>query len=249
MNVLVERLHRLLRRLGIVVISARHYNLRYLDYPPATAFEDTLLRLFPDLLGLNFIQIGANNGVRADPIHRYIEPFAWTGLMFEPLRNNFRDLQRHCGANPRLQLRQAAVDVTAGRRPIYDLAPDATVTLPDWTRGLASFSRSRLEQAARELSLPDSAIVSEEVETISWTQIWQELGSRRCDLLVLDTEGYDIPLLRAADLAQHRPKLILFEHACYTLDERLDFYRELFALGYELSTSEGDTVAWLDPHR
>lgn len=64
---------------------------------------------------------------------------------------------------------------------------------------------------------------------------------------MLDTEGYDLTLLRASGLAAHRPRLILFEHACNTLPERLEFYRELLELGYEVATCEGDTVATLPP--
>ena len=242
---LLQFLRRVLRRCGVVAVRTRHPGVRYLDHPPGSAFEDILLRLHPDLRGLGFIQIGANDGRRADPLLPFVDAHEWRGLMFEPLSTNFGDLQRHRGANPRLRLRRAAVDIAAGRRLIYDLSPAATASLPDWTRGLASFSRERLVQAARELKLPDSAIVAEEVETVAWSQVWQEFGPGRCDLLVLDTEGYDLTLLRAADLARHRPRLILFEHACNTMPERLATCRELLELGYELATCEGDTVAYL----
>lgn len=235
----------LLRRAGVLVLSARHPAVRYLDHTPASAFESVLLRRFPDLRGLAFIQIGANDGRRADPVRHLTEACGWTGLLYEPLPGNFADLQRNRGGNPRLRLRCAAVDVQAGRRPIYDLAADATRGLPDWTRGLASFSRDRLEAVVRELKLPDSAIATQEVETVTWEQVWTEFGPRPCDLLVLDTEGYDPVLLGAANLARYRPRVILFEHACNTLDERGAIYRELIELGYELATDGGDTVAHL----
>ena len=234
---------RFLRRAGLVLVRAQNSGVRYLDHPPASAFEDVLLRNFPDLRGLNFIQIGANDGRRADPLRAFIDDYAWTGLMIEPLEANFTELQRHRGTTPRLRLRRAAVDVTAGHRLVYDLKPGAT-GLPDWARGLGSFSRERVEQAAHELGLPDTAIFAEEVETITWAHVWHEFGPHRCNLLVLDTEGYDMTLLRAADLALHRPRVILFEHACNSLDARIACYRELIALGYELSTDGPDTTAW-----
>lgn len=237
----------LLRRLGFVVARSTHRGTRYLDHPPASAFQDVLLRVFPDLHGLRFIQIGANDGRRADPLQPFIDRYAWTGLMIEPLQENFATLQRHRGANPRLRLNRAAVDITAGKRLVYDLAPAVTARLPDWAGGLGSFSRARLEQVARELQLPDSAIVAEEVDTITWDEVWREAGAVTCDLLVLDTEGYDLTLLRASGLPAHRPRLILFEHACNSLPERLEFYRELLELGYDLATCEGDTVAALPP--
>lgn len=232
-----------LRRSGLVVTTTSHPGVPYFDHPPVNAFHSALLRSFPRLDGLGFIQIGANDGRRADPLAPFIGRYGWHGLLYEPLAANFAALETFHGSNPRLTLRRAAVDLSASRRAIYDLAPEFTARLPDWTRGLASFSRERVAQAAAELALPERAIVSEEVETVTWDRVWNEFGEQRCDLLVLDTEGYDLTLLRAADLARHRPRLILFEHACNTLDERLEFYRLLLELGYDIATFEGDTVA------
>lgn len=246
---LLQPLIRLLRRCGVVLVGARHPGVRYLEHAPASAFAEVLLRLFPDPRGLRFIQIGANDGRRADPLAPFIDDYAWTGLMFEPLSANFTSLQNYRGNNPRLRLHRAGVDVHAGRRPVYDLTPAATASLPDWTRGLGSFSRERVAQAARELGLPESAIQAEEVDTIAWEDVWREFGPQRCDLLALDTEGHDLTLLRAAGLATHRPRLILFEHACSPLAERIEFYRELLELGYDLATCGGDTVASLPPAR
>ena len=245
MNRVLQHLSRLLRRVGVVLLSGRHPAIRYLDHPPVSGFDTILLQLFPNLHGLNFLQVGANDGQRADPLNRYIDDYAWSGLMFEPLPGNFADLQHHRGGCARLKLYQTAIDTTAGTRPIYDLASSPTAGLPNWTRGLASFSRERLADAARELKLPESSITVTEIETITWEQAWAKFGQRRCDLLVIDTEGHDLPLLRAADISRHRPRLIMFEHACSTLPERLEAYRELLSLGYELTTSEGDTIAWL----
>jgi FkbM family methyltransferase len=239
-------LSRFFQRLGLFCVRTSHPAAHYLRHPPSSAFESVLLRLFPDLRGLRFIQVGANDGRRADPICTFIDAYAWNGLMIEPLAKNFADLRSHRGAAaPRIRLRQAAVDLVAGRRLVHDLAPSATANLPDWTRGLASFSRERVALAAAELGLPESAIVAEEIDTITWDQVWQEFGAQPCDLLVLDTEGYDLPLLRAASLARHRPRVIHFEHACATVEDRHAFYQELTDIGYELATDGPDTTAWL----
>lgn len=242
-------LRALIRRLagsaGLFVVSNRHAGRTFLEHPPRTAFDLVLLHCYPQLTGLNFIQIGANDGQRADPLLPYLGPNNWSGLMFEPLRVNFTTLSQRHGANPRLRLRQRAVDASAGRRMIYDVDRTAQASLPDWAYGLASFSRERVLQAVTELGLDERAIVSEEVVTVSWDEVWADFGQHRCDLLVLDTEGYDLALLRTASLAQHRPRIIHFEHACVSAPERLEFYGQLLALGYELSTDGPDTTAWL----
>ena len=82
------------------------------------------------------------------------------------------------------------------------------------------------------------------MDTVSWSEVWASFGDGRCDLLVTDTEGDDIRILRQAGIRERQPKVILFEHACVEASERWAFYKELSEAGYELSTSAGDTVAW-----
>ena len=238
-------LQHLARACGFLVIRRRHAGAGYIEHPPRTAFDHTLLRCFPSPRALRFIQIGANDGQRADPLLRYIDGCAWSGLMFEPRAINFAALSKRHGNNPRLRLRPCAVDSHAGRRMLYDLDCLAHPSLPDWAHGLGSFNRERILLAAHELGLDEKAIITEEITTMSWTEVWQDFGPHRCDLLVLDTEGHDLPLLHTADLGRHRPRIIHFEHACATPAERLEFCGKLLALGYELSTEGPDTTAWL----
>ncbi len=244
MLALTKSLKRMLRRGGLVLASTGHAGVRYLDDPPHTAFDETLLRLFPRLQGLRFIQVGANDGIQADPIHRYVAKYAWMGLMLEPLSGNFRALEKNCGGLVGVRCLQVAVDSSVGRRLVFDLQPDLE-GLPAWARGLGSFDRERLRQVAEELHLDESGIVSEEVETITWDEVWNEFGPGRCDVLTIDTEGQDIRLLRMAGLELRRPRLVHFEHACSGFEERIEFYRDLLLLGYEISTQGGDTIAYL----
>jgi FkbM family methyltransferase len=227
------------------VVNRRHAAAGFIEHPPRSAFDLILLRCFPRLQHLNFIQIGANDGRRCDPIADYVERDEWQGLMFEPLAANFVLLEKRHGRNSRLRLVRAAIDANAGRRKIYDLDRTKHPALPDWAYGLASFSRERVLTAARELGLDESALTAEEVETTAWDSVWQEFHAPRCDVLLLDTEGYDLVLLRSADLARHRPRIVHFEHACVSRDEQLTFYRELIELGYEIATDGPDTTAWL----
>ncbi len=228
-----------------MIISRRHASLPFVEHPPQTVFDLVLLHCFPDLNGLNFIQIGANDGQRADPLVAYLDACAWSGLMFEPLEANHAALQRRHGANPRLRIHRAAVDHTTSRRIMYDLDRVRHPHLPDWAYGLGSFSRDRVLTALKELGMDEKALKEEEIASLAWVDVWREFGPRRCDLLVLDTEGYDLILLRAAGLAQHRPRIIHFEHVCVDEIDRLAFYRELIALGYEIATDGPDTTAWL----
>jgi len=238
-------LKRLFRRLGFATVTSNHTGVRYLDHPPATAFDSALLRTFSSLQGLTFVQVGANDGHRFDPINTYVTTYSWRGVLVEPVPSNFRALQKTYGDNTRLILRQAAVDTVEGQRNIYHLREDLPGPVPDWLWGLASFNRDHLWNAIQPLGFDAADIVCQPVPTIKWNLLWQLLPEQQCDILVIDTEGFDINLLRSAGLGTHRPKLIHFEHSHVSTAERLTFYGELIELGYDLASDRGDTTAWL----
>lgn len=238
-------LKQLFRHLGFAAVTAGHAGVRYLDHPPATAFESVLLKRFPSLQGLTFLQVGANDGHRFDPINPYVTTYGWRGVLVEPVPSNFRALQKTYGKNAQLILRQAAVDTVTGQRNIYHLREDLPGPVPDWLWGLASFNRDHLWNAIQPLGWDETAIACRPVPTIQWKDLWQLLPGPQCDILVIDTEGFDITLLRSADLGARRPKLIHFEHSHVTATERLTFYGELIELGYDLASDRGDTTAWL----
>lgn len=239
-----QAVKRALWQCGWNVARASNEALRYMEYPPHSPLDDVLLRLFPTLDGLCFIQIGAGDGILADPIGHLIERYRWSGLLLEPLPDRFRLLKERHGANSRLTLVQAALAGECGVRDMFRLRPELH-GLPDWAAGLPSLSRARLEHAARELGLPDVAIVAAPVEAIDWDCVLARFGDRRCDLLVIDAEGQDVDLLRHDAVRRLRPAVIQFEHACVDADTRLRCYGELLDEGYEIATWGGDTVAYV----
>lgn len=234
-----------LRRAGIAAVSAEHQGVRYIDRVPRSALESAIFRLFPDLTGLVFIQVGANDGQRVDPIHHFVMHHQWSGILVEPVPELFRALSRTYYANSRLQLVQAAVDLQSGQRPIFHLRTDLSRQPPDWAWGLATFDLNQLRGTIRQLGFTEEAITSTEVATMTWSALWERIPGKRCDVLVVDTEGYDVTLLRGAELATRRPRVVHFEHDLVSLEDRLGFYRELMAAGYEIWTDGPDTTAWL----
>lgn len=240
----VHALNRLLSHLaGLRVVRNNHPAMRYVRHFPATQLQYLLPRLFGTMENLRFIQIGANDGQQSDPIAALVTPLGWRGVMLEPLPDSFAALQARHSANPRVRLLNAALDTARGRRLIHNIVPPSA-GLPPWIRGLASFSLDRVQAAAREVGLGAEAVRSVEVETVTWDDVWRLCPDGHCDLLLLDTEGHDLPLLRAAGLGKRRPRVIHFEHALATEAERLAAYGELIGAGYELATEGPDTTAW-----
>jgi FkbM family methyltransferase len=239
-----DLIKRLAQRTGLVVATSRHLGARYVVHPPRSIFELMLLRHFSSLEGLRFIQVGANDGRRFDPIHEYVERYRWHGVLVEPVPFIFSQLQATYSANSRLQLVRAALDIHAGERVMYSFSKDSLARLPEWVWGMATFNRGQLLETAHALGLNETHLETHTVPTMTWSDLWGRTSGDRCDVLILDTEGYDITLLRAADLRAHLPTLIHFEHMHIPAEERLAFYGELLELGYQIATDEIDTTAW-----
>jgi FkbM family methyltransferase len=235
----------LARRAGFIVATTGHSSARYIEYPPRGPFDEILLRVFPDLHGLSFIQIGANDGVRGDPINRYVTTCEWSGVLVEPDPALFGALKvNYLIHSRRLHFLNAAIDAQAGERLLHKIAPE-TPGIPDWTRGTVSFDLSHVQRVCASLGLAEGCISSSPVRTATWDEVRGLFGSRHCDVVVVDVEGYDAKLLRLAGLAQMRPTVVQFEHGCLERAERLAFYGELLDLGYELASSGIDTIAYL----
>jgi FkbM family methyltransferase len=234
-----------LRGLGLAVVRDHHAAVRYLDDPPQNVLDLVLLRTFPSLENLRFIQIGANDGLRADPIRNKVLRHHWSGLLMEPLPPLFAALQKNYAGCAGLEFINAAMDVVVGTRTIHFLRPGLSV--PDWANGLPTFDLPRLQRTARDLGWSEADLMHQEIRTTTWDELLRQFGDRRCDLLVVDAEGYDLTILRSAPLARWRPKVIQFEHGCATPEDRLRFYGELLALGYEIASDGPDTVAWRGP--
>src|SRR5258705_8601708 len=96
------------------------------------------------------VQIGANDGVRGDPIRHLILRHGLTGLLVEPLPDLFAHLQANYAGQQGLKFEQCAVGESDGQVPLYRVRPDPA--LPDWLQGLASLSRDHLSSAKFEFT-------------------------------------------------------------------------------------------------
>jgi FkbM family methyltransferase len=145
------------------------------------------------------------------------------GLLFEPSAQAAACLKDRFGSDERLRIVEAAVGDVPGALELHE-EPDAGET----TSLVAGHSGS-------------DAIT----RTVAVVTIDAELGADRLDLLKIDTEGYDLHVLRGARraLAEHRIAVVQFEYnrpwaragstlaAAYELLQGLGY--EVFALRHD----------------
>ena len=189
-----------------------------------------------------FLQVGANDGLLDDPIHYLVRGYGWRGILMEPvphlfnrLRANYRGAQGPIFVN-------AALSEIDGSAIFYRIR--MADHLPAWCEGLGSFRRDVILSNRNDVPDIESHIVEESIESISFRKLIDRYQPPRIDLVVIDTEGYDLQILRQIDLLRFKPELIVYEHKHLTESERRTAADLLSAHGYRVvSTRWANTVA------
>lgn len=191
--------------------------------------------------GFTFVQIGANDGKRFDPIHHYVAAHKWRGLVVEPIREYFEDLQRNYASEPQVVCCNYAIFESEGPVTLYRADPNAG--LPEWTKGIASLDESH----SMKSNTPREKMIAEQAQGIPLQTLLKKQGVEKVDLLVVDTEGYDYHIVKMVDLANHPPQIIRFEHGrrddVMSREQLSELVELLLQHDYEIHLEPYDCVA------
>jgi FkbM family methyltransferase len=189
---------------------------------------------------LQFVQIGANDGVRFDDLYSIVTNAQFSGIVVEPLPDIYRRLQLNYADYPTIIPVNVAVHEQEGTLPLYRVAPASVGRYPGWVTGIASFDREHL---LRHKIAPDD-VIAEEVKCVPMMTLLERTGMLGAHLLQIDTEGYDAAILGMIDFTAFRPTLIKFEHKNMSTAVRESTTRRLRMHGYTCAPEGTDTVAW-----
>jgi len=199
---------------------------------------------------VNFIQIGASDGLRWDPFRRFIIENKWNGVFVEPLPNVFGILVNNYAyvENQDLRFVNAAISIDDSKHiDIWSYSEDFCNSL-SLEEKLCYLRKSSLDKTHVESSLSgldniDSIVKCYRVKCISINSLVKEYtDDNQVDLILIDAEGYDDKIVETIDFELIQPKAILFES--HNLGERKKEIRSfLEAKGYVVTDIGGDTVA------
>ena len=187
------------------------------------------------------VQIGANDGVRADPVRHLIQRHGLSGLLVEPLPDLFAQLQANYAGQPGLRFEQCAVGEYDGEIPLYRVRPDPA--LPDWLQGLASLNRSHLTSTKFEFDQFEKYVEEVTVPVLTLTSLLRKHGMTDVGLLQIDTEGFDCRIVTSAMRSGVRPDIINYEHNHVHAIEQAACKRLLADNGYDFVDVGIDTLA------
>ena len=154
-----------------------------------------------------FVQIGANDGYSFDPIHHLIKKYNLKGVCIEPIQEYFQELKNTYKNYPNVSLLKAAITDKSGNIEMYKVKKSEH-NLPNWTKGIASLNKDH----HKKTSIDKSHIESEIVESTTFKSLLQRFKIIHIDLLVIDTEGYNLKIIEMIEFDKLKPKIIFFEH-------------------------------------
>lgn len=192
------------------------------------AFVTNLFSELSKTKRVNFVQIGAMNGKCYDPIHSFIKKYNWNGLLVEPLPDMMEDLRNNYKEQTGLQFANVAIADDEHEKKFYRILPNVIKinNLPDWLKGMSTFSLSRLE-AYKEF------VTETSVRCMTLDNLFKEYAIENIDFLQIDAEGYDFKVFKQFDIKKFRPALINIEVQTLPESEMMMMEKILLENNYE----------------
>jgi FkbM family methyltransferase len=234
---LKTRIQRVLGRLGYEIHKTRPNNVPINILPMLIQHR---LETRDPSTPFFFVDVGANNGVTGDPMHKYVQAYHWRGIFVEPQPRLFAQLVQNYRGEPQLIFENAALACMDGSSILYAFkqSPD----LPAEVSVLASFDRRMLvgngpgyKGEIEELRVP----------TLTARTLLSKHNVSAIDILQVDTEGFDYEIVRMFLEAGIKPSIIHYESACLDAETLCASLELLTGNGYRLLTIGVDTIGYL----
>ncbi len=224
--------------------TLRRFGYRVDRFDQVDFFEPLLyqrLRRSPDFF---FVQIGANDGVFADPIRNFVTRNHAAGLVVEPLKDFFQKLVLNYRDFPKVKPVNVALHSTLRSIQLHRVDPAKAGAAQDWAQGIASIR----EEHHRINAVPDEVMMTETVPAITLTELLDQHSVSQLDLLQVDTEGYDFEILQMIDFQRIKPAIIHFEHGLPAGTMSIEQFQRctgrLMEHGYYIITEPYDAIAY-----
>ena len=237
----------MLRSLAARNLSARQKsNIRNIAYrlggyqrrPVEVLVEDVVLNDG----ARTFLQIGANDGYRSDPLNLAIFRHKLKGTFVEPQSNYYRELQQTYRDFPGMVFLQSAIAAEQGAMTMYTL-DCSSGRLPGWAHGVGTLSPEQIRKFGDQIENIESYIRSDEVQCITVADLLDRAAHRDPDIIVVDAEGFDHQILSQFDFKQLSTRLVIYETESMTKQDAADLAQRLEQGGFALFEADQDTVA------
>jgi FkbM family methyltransferase len=180
---------------------------------------------------MTFLQIGAFDGACEDDLRELVTTYNLRGVLVEPQPGAFARLQQTYRNQRQVTLLQAAIAETEGTRELYSQRGPASMT--------ASFDKAHL----RKHGIREYDIVAQTEPCHTVASALCVAGLDQVDLIQIDAEGYDWPIIRSIDFARVKPRIIRFEYRHMSDADADACISHLASQGYRFVLESHDIIA------
>jgi len=183
-----------------------------------------------------FVQVGAFDGVTADPIYDLVCKYGWHGILIDPQVEAFELLNKNYAGHRGLQFLNIAVGPHNGDVSLY-------------TRGSGMVQAASLHKHL--LNKPGRRSRQTQARTVPcWTfsTLLEKADiPNEIDLVQIDAEGFDYQIIQSIDFMTTRPAMIHYEHMVLSEADRNACLALLASNGYRFLLEDSDTLALRAP--
>lgn len=163
---------------------------------------------FPKQYSFSFLQVGANDGVSFDFLYNFAIQRNISGIAIEPIEEYYLELCKNYSKYPEVICINKAVHKTDSETILYKIVKNKIINYPDWVKGIASFDKAHLTKFE---FIADEDIREDKVEASHLMAIIAETSLKNFDYFQIDTEGYDLEVLKMFDFSFGKPRMIKAE--------------------------------------
>lgn len=151
------------------------------------------------------LQVGAGNGQTGMPLLPRFRDDGWSGLLIEPLPQNFTQLDTLHSNSDRVAVLNLGISDVSANLPLYSISPDADARSRRAPRDRASLIRDRIVT-------PGTAaddLLAVEVPFLRMDTVLGELGIDSAQLVAINAGGHEGQVLQSFDLVALDPALVM----------------------------------------
>jgi FkbM family methyltransferase len=154
------------------------------------------------------LQVGAGNGETGLPLLPRFRNDGWSGLLIEPLPQNFSQLETLHADSDQVAVLNLGISDVSSNLALYSLSAEAEARQRRLPRGRASLSRDRLATPG----VADDDILGAEAPFLRMDSVLEELGLDSAQLVAINAGGHEAQVLGSFDVAALDPSLV-FVHS------------------------------------
>jgi len=191
-----------------------------------------------------FVQIGANDGIKADPIYLYVIKYHWKGILVEPVKYIFEKLKKNYQGIKGLNFENAGIGKKDGYNRFYRLKRMEGQNMPLWYDEIGSFVKSNVLKHKDKMKNIEDYLMVDKVPSLTLISLFKKYKLRKIDLLVIDAEGFDYHIVKQIPFKKIKPSIIVYESRHLSKAQKKECLTLLRKNGYSIMELT-DTVAFV----